>query len=162
MADGAALEVKQLLQAIFAARGGGEAEDEASRAGFEDRFKSGGGHMVALVDDDLRVGCEKRVGLRRAGERLQHAERDGSGGGAFGPTEVVDVARAEPEEGGEAFAPLFEEGSAVDEDEGGDGAVRDEGSGHDSSIFLISTFQLYNFTTLYFWIHLGTILIAII
>lgn len=69
--------------------------------------------------------------MRRAGEGLQHAEGDGGGGGAFGSAEAMDLARAEAEEAGEAFAPLFEEGTAVNEDEGGDGAAGDEGAGHD-------------------------------
>jgi hypothetical protein len=62
---------------------------------------------------------------------LQHAEGDGGGGGALGSAEAVDVARREIEEGGEALTPLFEEGGAVDEDEGGDAALGEEGTGYD-------------------------------
>lgn len=131
VADGAALKVKQLLQPVFAPGGGGKAESKVGGAGLHDGLEAGGGNMVVFVDDDVGVRREEGFGVRRAGEGLQHAEGDGGGGGAFGSAEAMDVARGEVEKGGEAFAPLFEEGGAVNEDEGFDAASGDEGAGHD-------------------------------
>jgi hypothetical protein len=63
VADWAALEVEEFLQAVFAARRGGEPEDEAGRAGFHDGLEAGGGDVVALVDDDVGVGREEGFGV---------------------------------------------------------------------------------------------------
>lgn len=131
VADGAALKVEKLLQAVLPAGRGGEAEDEARGAGFHDGLETGGGEVVALVDDDVGVGREEGFGVGRAGEGLQHREGDRRGGAAFGAAEAVDLARSETEEGGEAFAPLFEEGGAMDEDERANAALGEEGAGHD-------------------------------
>ena len=76
VADRAALEEENFLQAVLAVRGRGEAEDIAGWAGFHHRFRRGRRDIVAFVDDHLSDRREQRTRMLLLGESLVHANGD--------------------------------------------------------------------------------------
>lgn len=129
VADGAADERQECVEAVGAERGGGQPGDEADVEVCEYAGEAGGADAVALVDDEVAVVGEKLCAGVGAADRLGGDDVDIAAELLRLAAELADGGVGE--EGGECFAPLDSELHVGDDDGGGDSAVRDQCAGHD-------------------------------
>ena len=130
VAYGAAVHRDQALQAIAAVGGGGEPQPVRDGDLAHAPFESDCGDVVALVDDDEPVTFGHLPQDRRVSQALSHGDVD-EAFGACGLPQLADPLGVDAEVLHQAFAPLFDEGLAVDDDERGYVALGDEGASHD-------------------------------
>ena len=81
---------------------------------------------MAFVDDDLAVGADEVTQVIASREGLNHRDIDSTCQSAAAGAQPPDRLGCETQERAQPFAPLFDQGFAVDEDECGALAARDQ------------------------------------
>jgi hypothetical protein len=104
----------------------GEARDVSGGNRREHTFDLNCRHVVAFVDDDVTIGSDEVVKAIVASECLDHRDVDPSRQPASASSELSDRLRRDVKEVAEPFAPLFDEGLAVNEDKRGTPAAGDQ------------------------------------
>ena len=126
MADGPALHRDDRLVTIAPVWCRRQACDVSGRDSREHTFDLDGWYVMAFVDDDVAVGADEVPQVIASREGLNHRDIDSVRQSAAAGAEPPDRLRCETQEPAQPFAPLLDQGFAVDEDKCGAPAARDQ------------------------------------
>jgi hypothetical protein len=125
-AGGAELHLDDGVMAVPPMRCGREADEVARPDLGQDALEGDGGHVVALVHDDVAVAGDEISDPPAPGEALESWRRRVARSARASPADLADRRRVDPEERGELSTPLVQQRLPVHEDEGAPTALRDQ------------------------------------
>jgi len=114
VANGAHLQMNQVIELIAPVWGGGQSEPASRRDLFNGVLERGSRDVVAFVDNDGSIVCRQFGDVVSTGEGLQHGNiNDATGLG----TAATELARLDAEVLADALAPLISQSLAVDQNQ---------------------------------------------